>query len=266
MKARHFFGALALFIIAACGQKEPASVVIYYSQGGTTKAVAEQFAAQTGSEIIELVPATPYPDTYEGTIQVGREENMAGKGHELVQSKFDLKKYDTIYLGFPIWFGTYAPPITTFLADNDLTGKKLVIFCTYGSGGRKASAAKIARECPGAEILGSFGIAARRVDSAAEEVERFLAGLGAEDDTQLLGAFGDQHPISEEEMAIFQKATENYGYLNLQPLSVATQVVAGMNYLFVCHSGAAEGASEVEVSIFKPLGDADPYLVSVERP
>ena len=46
---------------------------------------------------------------------------------------------------------------------------------------------------------------------------------------------------------------------------MATQLVAGMNYLFVCHSGGPNGAAEVEVTIFKPLGDADPYLVSVER-
>lgn len=265
MKKGYIAGALAaLFALASCGPKEPASVVIYYSQGGTTKAVAEQFAAQTGSEIIELVPETPYPDTYEGTIQEGREENQAGKGRALVQSKFNLKKYDTIYLGFPIWFGTYPPPITTFLADNDLTGKKLVVFCTYGSGGRKATTAKIERECPGAEVIGSFGIAARRIADAPAEVEAFLAGMGSGDEPRL-GAFTDQRPLTEEDLAIFNKATENYGYLNLQPLSVATQLVAGMNYLFVCASGAAEGASEVEVAVFKPLGDADPYLVSVER-
>ena len=266
MKAKYLFGLFAaLLAFVACGPKGPSSVVIYYSQSGTTKAVAEQFAAQTGSDIIELVPATPYPDTYQGTIEESREECMQGIGRPLVQSKFNLKKYDTIYLGYPIWYGTYAPPITTFLADNDLTGKKLVLFCTYGSGGRKASAAKIAEECPEAEILGSFGLAARRIDSAAEEVERFLASLGSGEDTPMLGAFGDQHPISEEEMAIFQKATENYGYLNLEPLSVASQVVAGMNYLFICHSGGPNGSAEVEVSIFKPLGDADPYVVSVER-
>lgn len=253
-----------MLTLVSCGSEGPASAVIYYSQSGTTKAVAEQFAAQTGSDIIELVPATPYPDTYEGTIQEGREENMAGKGRPLVQSKFDLRKYDTIYLGYPIWFGTYPPPITTFLADNDLSGKKLVIFCTYGSGGRKASTAKIERECPDAEVIGSFGLAARRVADAQAEVEAFLAGLGSED-VPLLGGFSEQRPLTDEDLAIFNKATENYGYLNLQPLSVATQVVAGMNYLFCCSSGAAEGASEVEVTVFKPLGDADPYLVSVER-
>lgn len=265
MKAKHLAGLFATLLAVACGTQKPASVVIYYSQGGTTKAVAEQFAAQTGSDIIELVPETPYPDTYQGTIEESREEATNGIGRPLVQSKFNLKKYDTIYLGYPIWFGTYAPPITTFLADNDLSGKKLVLFCTFGSGGRKASAAKIAAECPEAEILGSFGLAARRVDSAAEEVERFLASLGAGEETPMLGAFGDQHPISEEEMAVFQKATESYGYLNLEPLSVATQLVAGMNYLFICHSGGPNGSAEVEVSIFKPLGDADPYVVSVER-
>ncbi|MBQ6045597.1 MAG: hypothetical protein IJL42_08775, partial [Bacteroidales bacterium] len=125
MKAKHLAGLFATLLAVACGTQKPTSVVIYYSQGGTTKAVAEQFAAQTGSDIIELVPETPYPDTYQGTIEESRDEATKGIGRPLVQSKFNLKKYDTIYLGYPIWFGTYAPPITTFLADNDLSGKKL---------------------------------------------------------------------------------------------------------------------------------------------
>ena len=69
MKAKHLAGLFATLLAVACGTQKPASVVIYYSQGGTTKAVAEQFAAQTGSDIIELVPETPYPDTYQGTIE-----------------------------------------------------------------------------------------------------------------------------------------------------------------------------------------------------
>ena len=81
MKAKHLAGLFATLLAVACGTQKPASVVIYYSQGGTTKAVAEQFAAQTGSDIIELVPETPYPDTYQGTIEESREEATKGIGN-----------------------------------------------------------------------------------------------------------------------------------------------------------------------------------------
>ena len=275
MKIKHLAGLFAtLFAFVACGPKGPSSVVIYYSQSGTTKAVAEQFAAQTGSDIIELVPATPYPDTYQGTIEESREEATNGTGRPLVQSKFNLKKYDTIYLGYPIWFGTYAPPITTFLADNDLSGKKLVLFCTYGSGGRKASAAELKTLEPNASVTLAYGISNKRVTAengaaaAAEEIKTFFADLEAgKTDEMLMGGYSEQRPLTAEDSAVFAAATKDYAYLSLKPLSVSTQVVAGTNFLFTCEMKAFGGpAVQTNVKIFRPLpGRGEPELIVVEK-
>lgn len=247
-------------ILCSCG-KSAENVVIYYSQTGTTEKVAECFAASLDADVIKLECAVPYPDTYEGTIEESRDEVKQMTGRELVKSKFNLKKYDTIYIGYPIWYGTFAPPIVTFLRDNDLAGNKVVLFCTYGSGGRLASQKDFEKMCPDAEVLGSYGVAARRVDSAAEEVPAFIASLGSKQDTDLLGGYSEPRELTEEDLAVFNTATANYGYLNLQPVSVSTQVVAGLNYSFEC----ASNGSSCYVFIFRPL-NGEPYLKAVERP
>lgn len=82
-----------------------------------------------------------------------------------------------------------------------------------------------------------------------------------------MGGFSEQRPLNAEDSAVFIAATKDYAYLGLKPLSVSTQVVAGMNYLFVCEMKAFGGpAVQTNVKIFKPLPDrGEPELIVVEK-
>ena len=269
MKANSLAIAAALALSVACSPEGGKALVVYYSQTGTTKAVAEQFAAQLGenTDIVALECAKAYPDDYQATIEESRSEVAEQTGRELANGKLNLKKYDTVYIGYPIWYGTFAPPVVTLARENGFfAGKKVVLFCTYGSGGRKASEKNFKDLCPEAEVLGSFGIAAKRVGNAADEVKIFLEGLAAgAGDKEAVGAYSDFRPLDESDLEVFAKATEGYDYLHLEPLAVSTQVVAGLNYIFNCATAGPDGTSgECEVFIFKPLG-GDPYLKAVER-
>ena len=250
------------------------SVVVYFSQTGTTKKLAGVMKQAVNADEIELKLVTPYPSTYDSTIAVVGAQRESKQWPALENAKLDLAKYDTVYLGYPIMFGSFAPPIYSFLDSNDLSGKVVVPFCTYGSGGRKASAAELKTLEPNANVTLAMGVSNKRMtrddgDSIAKvEVETFLANLAAgKTDEMLMGGYSEQRPLTAEDSAVFAAATKDYAYLNLTPLSVSTQVVAGMNYLFLCEMKAFGGAAvQTNVKVFKPLpGRGEPELIVVEK-
>ena len=250
------------------------SVVVYFSQTGTTKKLAGVMKQAVNADEIELKLVTPYPSTYDSTITVVGAQRESKQWPALENAKLDIAKYDTVYLGYPIMFGSFAPPIYSFLDSNDLSGKVVVPFCTYGSGGRKASAAELKTLEPNANVTLAMGVSNKRMtrddgDSIAKvEVETFLANLAAgKTDEMLMGGYSEQRPLTAEDSAVFAAATKDYAYLNLTPLSVSTQVVAGMNYLFLCEMKAFGGAAvQTNVKVFKPLpGRGEPELIVVEK-
>ena len=250
------------------------SVVVYFSQNGATKKLAGVLKQAVNADEIELQLVNAYPSTYDSTIAAVHAQRDSKQWPALVNAKFDLAKYDTIYLGYPIMFGTFTPPIYTFLDSNDLSGKVVVPFCTYGSGGRKASAAELKTLEPNANVTLALGVSNKRMTSAGAdsiaklEVETFLSNLAAgKTEEMLMGGFSEQRPLTAEDSAVFAAATKDYAYLGLKPLSVSTQVVAGMNYLFTCEMKAFGGpAVQTNVKIFKPLpGRGEPELIVVEK-
>ncbi len=259
---------------AVAPQASSKSLVVYYSQTGATKKLAEIFQKAKSADVFEIATVTPYPSTYDSTIAAVGAQRESKQWPALVSAKADLAKYDTVYLGYPIMFGSFAPPVYTFLDSNDLSGKVVVPFCTYGSGGRKASAAELKTLEPNANVTLAYGISNKRITAengaevATKEVEGFFADLATgKTDEMLMGGFTDQRALTAEDSAVFATATKDYAYLKLAPLSVATQVVAGTNYLFVCTtSGFNRPPTETMVKIFKPLpGRGEPELIVMEK-
>lgn len=250
------------------------SVVVYFSQNGATKKLAEIFQKAKNADAVELKLVTAYPSTYDSTIAAVKAQRDAKQWPALENAKVELDKYDTVYLGYPIMFGSFAPPIYTFLDSNDLSGKVVVPFCTYGSGGRKASAAELKTLEPNANVTLAYGISNKRITAengaevASSEVEAFFGNLEAgKTDEMLMGGYSEQRPLTAEDSAVFAEATKDYAYLGLKPLSVSTQIVAGTNYLFVCEMKAFGGpAVQTNVKIFKPLpGRGAAELIVVEK-
>lgn len=250
------------------------SLVVFYSQNGATKTVAGIFQKERNADVFEITLVQPYPTTYDSTIAAVRSQRESKQWPALANPKADLAKYDTVFLGYPIMFGTFAPPIYSFLDSNDLSGKVVVPFCTYGSGGRKASAAELKTLAPNANVTLAYGISNKRVTAengaaaAAKEIKTFFANLeeGKTEET-LMGGYSEQRPLTAEDSAVFAAATKDYAYLGLKPLSVSTQVVAGTNFLFTCEMKAFGGpATQTNVKIFRPLpGRGEPELIVVEK-
>jgi len=142
--------AALVLVFAACTPKDTDNkqLVLYYSQTGSTKAVAEEIRKMldTDIEVIELV--NPYTGTYDETLERVKQERKSGQLPVLKPLKADLSKYEVIYLGYPIWFGTYALPIASLVKENDFEGKKIVPFCTFGSGDMESAMEDLKKALP----------------------------------------------------------------------------------------------------------------------
>lgn len=118
---------------------EGKTLVVYYSATGNTEEAANYIAAATGADVFELVPAEPYSDddldwTDDNSRVVYEHDNPDARVVELVESTVsDWESYDTIFIGYPIWWGIAAWPVDGFIAANDFTGKTVIPFCTSSS-------------------------------------------------------------------------------------------------------------------------------------
>lgn len=228
--------AVITMIGIACSPKKesPKMLVLYYSQTSNTKTVAQEIATRLNADIEEIVPVEPYDTAFQATIDRCMKDREQGITPEIQPLKSNIADYDIIFIGGPVWFGTYAPPVATLLDKIDLSGKKVVPFCTFGSGGLESSAKDLATKQPNAEILQGYGIRAARMDAVAKEVDQFLKANGfIEGEFFQPAAFPELHPVSADEAAIFDAAVDGYPMLNAKATTVASRtILEGKEYLF----------------------------------
>ncbi len=123
------------------GAKNGKTLVVYFSATGNTEEAANYIAEATGGDLFELVPVNPYTDEdldwTDSNSRVTREhENPDQREVELTQTTVDnWAEYDTVFIGYPIWWGFAAWPVDGFVESNDFTGKTVVPFCTSSSSG-----------------------------------------------------------------------------------------------------------------------------------
>ena len=108
------------------------SIVIYYSHGGNTRHVAEKVAAEIGADLAEIETVKPYIGSYDHVVDQGQKEVNSGFLPKIRQINADLSKYDTVILGTPVWWYTFAPAMNSFLHSADLSEKSVYPFATNG--------------------------------------------------------------------------------------------------------------------------------------
>lgn len=270
MKNMNFLLVLVAVTLTAvsCGTKKeapkeetPKMLVLYYSQTGNTKAVAEEIATKLGADIEEITMIDPYDPDFQATIERCMKEREQNIIPDIQPVKADLANYDVIFLGYPVWFGTYAPPVINFLNNADLSGKKIVPFCTFGSGGLESSVKDLTAAEPDAEILPGYGVRAARLEAMPKEVDNFLKSIGfLEGEYVQLAEFPEQHEVSEEEAAIFDAAVDGYPMLHAKAKTVATRTLPdGVEYLFTAVDLPREDKPDMP-----PAGELQVYVTVTE--
>lgn len=232
-----------LFIVACGGKKKEVAkddtpqntvLILYYSQTGATASVANQLKSFMEADIEEIICENPYSGDFEATIERCKKEREKGEIPAIKPIKSDVQKYDIIFLGYPIWFGTYAPPIASLIENAHLEGKMIVPFCTFGSGGLDSSVKDLENKQPNAEILPGYGVRTARIDAAPQEIDRFLKEGGfIEGEYEKYDDFSEVRPATEEESAIFDAAVNGYPMIHAKAKNVSSRAVTdGTEYLF----------------------------------
>ena len=245
------------------------ALVLYYSETGTTKTVAQEIQAQTGADIEAVEAVEPYSGNFQETIQRSGRERESGELPALKPLKKRIADYDIIFLGYPIWFGTYALPIATLVKEQDFAGKTVVPFCTFGSGGLNTSTADLKKALPKANIVAGYGVRTARVAAAAKELDRFLKENGyKKGKVEKLPGYSAQQPVTDEERAIFDTACSSYQFPLGTPQTVGKRTTAdSTDYKFTVKSRGMDGkeaTSIIYVTVENAKG-AKPEFTEVVR-
>lgn len=133
------------------------TLVAYFSATGTTARAARRLAEAVGADLFEIVPEQPYT-----AADLDWRDKNSRSSHEMADEKcrpaiagdaLDVSGYDTVFVGFPIWWYVEPRIIDTFLEAHDLSGKKVIPFATSGSSGLGKAPQRMASLAPGATVL-----------------------------------------------------------------------------------------------------------------
>ena len=111
---------------------------------GNTSIIARMIAEQTGADLFEIKPETPYPTTYQGLLDVSRQEMADNSRPKIADTVDNMDNYDTLFIGYPNWWGDMPMIVYNFLERYNLSGKTIVPFCTHGGSGLSNTESTIA--------------------------------------------------------------------------------------------------------------------------
>lgn len=156
-----------------------------YSVGSITKGntaiIADIIAETTGADLFEIKPVKPYPTNYDECTKMASREKATKARPEITGKIENFQSYDTIFIGYPIWWGDMPMVVYTFLESYDFSGKKIVPFCTHGGSGLSSTDQAITLACPNSRILQGFAIrgvvAQNNADEAKTKVKEWLSSI-----------------------------------------------------------------------------------------
>lgn len=144
---------------------------------GNTEIVAEMIADITGGDLFEVDTVKPYAADYYACIDEAKSELREGARPELKQYMDSLDGYDTIFVGYPNWWGTMPMAMFTFLEHYDLSGKRILPFCTNEGSGMGGSERDLKKICKGATVESGLSIHGAEAANSRSKVEAWVRKL-----------------------------------------------------------------------------------------
>ena len=165
------------------------SIVIFFSHAGdnyavgnievgNTKIVADYISEIAGADQFEIVTHKYDGMAYTPLINLAKEEANNGELPPYEGDAPDLSQYDTVFIGGPVWWGTYPQVMFTLFRDINLDGKTVIPFTTHEGSGLASCVSDVKKAFPKAKVMGEFSIYGHEVRSGRAKVEKWLKGLG----------------------------------------------------------------------------------------
>ncbi len=176
----------------ACGQNKNSmdqkALIVFFSHAGenysvgnievgNTKIVADYISEIIGADQFEIIAEKNYDMPYMDLIKVAQDEAKAGE-LPAYKGDVDVTPYDVIFIGGPIWWGTYPQVMFTFFKDHDLSGKTVIPFTTHEGSGLASTVRDVKKAWPKATVKDGFAIYGHEVRSGRAKVEKWLKGIG----------------------------------------------------------------------------------------
>ena len=189
MKIKSFIvaGLVALLVstsstTALFAQSKSKSLVVYFSRAdenygvgniteGNTAILAKMIAQKTGSDIFEIVPEKSYPKDYRECTNVAKEEQRKN-ARPAYKGDIDTNGYDTIYIGYPIWWGDLPMVCYTFLEKHNLDGKTIIPFCTHEGSGLSGTDSNIKKLYKNVTMKKALVMTGRTAQNNRKEAEK----------------------------------------------------------------------------------------------
>lgn len=165
------------------------SIVIFFSHAGdnyavgnikvgNTKVVADYISEMTGAAQYEIVTHKYDGMAYNSLVELAKDETAKGELPPYEGEVPDLSQYDTVFIGGPIWWGTYPQVMFTLFRDINLDGKTVIPFTTHEGSGLASTVSDVKKAFPKAHVMEGFSIYGHEVRSGKAKVETWLKGLG----------------------------------------------------------------------------------------
>ncbi len=186
VKSRNLIVYFSLYGNQTAGTKTDvdsgASRIMYDGKiAGNTEAVARMIQKDAGGDLFAIKMQKPYASAYNDVVSEGKKEKNEGKYLPVVSKINNIEQYDTIFVGFPTWWYDMPMALYTFFGENDLSGKKIIPFCTSGGSGFLKTIDAIQKSAPGAVVeKDGLHVHYKRVAGAQKDVSAWLRKIGVQ--------------------------------------------------------------------------------------
>lgn len=153
-------------------------LVAYFSHSGNTKKIAEEIQSKTDADLFEIKTANAYSDDYNTVLDEAKAELNDNARPELSEKVTDISQYQTVILGYPIWWDDMPMALYSFLDEYDLSGKTVLPFCTYGGSGLSGTDKNIQSEEKDAKVTDGLAISDSALDDADGDIDKWLKDNG----------------------------------------------------------------------------------------
>lgn len=147
---------------------------IRHTDVGNTERAAQIIHDLTGADLFKIEPVVPYPENYDECTTVAKHDQQTNARPEIKSYPKDLDKYDTVYLGYPNYWGTMPMAVFTLLDGCDFSGKVVKPFCTHEGSGLGHSMSDVRKMCPDADVRDGLAIVGSAAGDSVESIRKWL--------------------------------------------------------------------------------------------